>query len=378
MTDKLICNICIEPIEEDSLDTSLVRLSCVPDKHYFCRKCIIDWYKEILQKNNGNSEYKNRMCPLCRGNGGYIQQLKGEKYLKGIHTKLEVKKKDYSIINQCKYIINGDRQCSRSANKNYKDYCSQHHLVVNKNNLGNLTNHFNNINNINNTNNNNNNINNINNTNNLNNTNNESKIIQKDLSELEQFEMGFEEVKNIYDDYYIMWNNYSNEDKMKEKLRLFEILEMLKEQILTLMNIISGMMEENNDDTNILKLIDNQYKTLQLEEDINVLENELILFELVEDNNYQKNNSLFNELNENLKENQNFFDEYDCEINNNLLEQNKSNLDELFKDLSLQNNINLNLNQEQDINNDLENLKIVINNTNVKTKSKTKKIKKLK
>ncbi len=362
MTEKLICNICIEPIEENSIDTSLVRLKCVPDKHYFCRKCIIDWYKEIIEnsKKGNYVDYKHRMCPLCRNDGGYIDILKEEKFIKGIHKKKEVKKKVKTTENEkenkdlCKQILSNKKQCSRIASKKCDGYCGQHFIINNKKNL--KPNESENIfpiidNNINN-----NNITNYNNTNNYNN-----------LSELEQFESGFNEVENIYKDYVKMWNEYDKEQKMNERLKLYEIIEMLKDQILALLNIISIMMDdyknENNNDV-MVKLIENQFKTLKIEEKVNILENEMIMFDI----NYT--NDFLNEINNNninIEENIEIIE--DEEINNNL-----SNI---FADFNI-NNDDLTMNEKENkVNNDFENLKITIFNVKVdkKIKNKNKKLK---
>ncbi len=332
MNNKLICNICIEPIEENSIDTSLVRLRCVPDKHYFCRKCIIDWYKELIenQKKGIYADYKYRMCPLCRGDGGYIHHVKPELFIKGIHKKEEKKKKEVKNKNNnqdnlCIFMINENKRCSRNKNKsNNHNYCTQHFNIINKKN-----------------NNQNNNENNNENNNLINNQNNNLGLENKkeEYSELEQFELGYNEVKGIYDDYENLWKKMNDDDKKNERCKMFEMFQMLKDQILTLLNIISNMMDENKDENNIIKLMDNQFKTLQLEESINVMEMEMITFD---DHNVKNNN-----LNENNYNN--FFND------ENIISSEEIDLNEIMKDLNLNEN-------------NFENLEITFVNDNVKNK----------
>ncbi len=298
MSEKLICNICIEPIEENSNDSILIRLKCVPDKHYFCRKCIIDWYKEIQENSKKGTiiDYKSRMCPLCRDDGGYIELLKDEKFIKGIHKKKEVEKK-MKIKNenkeQCKFILTNKKQCSRNSCNNCDGHCSQHFAILNKKKVKIIKLDEEKI--------------------------DEQKLDKIELTELEQFEEGFKEVNKIYEDYYEMWINYDNNQKMNERIKLYEIMEMLKEQILVLLNVISMMMDDNkNNNELIIKLMDDQFKTLKLEEKINILENEMILYDVNNNifiNNYEENNlsKIFNDFNIEMnqdKEEENYFDNF--------------------------------------------------------------------
>ncbi len=258
-----MCNICMELIENDKI----VRLKCNPDKHFFCKSCIVNWFKEV-QKNKCNSnEYKCRMCPMCRGDGGYLKLGENDKFIKGIFEKEKVKKENNNNenIGNCIHKLKGDKNCSRKGSNKYNGYCGQHYfMLMKKGKINNNSNSQNTTNTIN--------------TQNTPNTTNNQKI---NFSELEQLELGLNEVSSIYDEYNKMWEKYSNEDKINQKSTIIYIFEELKEQILTLLNLINIMMEENDnkDENIIIKLIDNQLKILQLEEKINIFENELLIYD---------------------------------------------------------------------------------------------------
>ena len=59
-----ICNICGDTCVNETV------LKCNPN-HVFCYQCIYDWYI-VLLKNNYSHEYKKRMCPICKKDGGYL------------------------------------------------------------------------------------------------------------------------------------------------------------------------------------------------------------------------------------------------------------------------------------------------------------------
>ena len=59
-----ICNICGDTCENETV------LKCNPN-HVFCYQCIYDWYI-VLLKTNYSHEYKKRMCPICKKDGGYL------------------------------------------------------------------------------------------------------------------------------------------------------------------------------------------------------------------------------------------------------------------------------------------------------------------
>lgn len=60
---SFICNICCEQFNEEEKCV----LDCNPS-HYFCRKCINDWYNETCKKGFTNELYS---CPICKKYGGY-------------------------------------------------------------------------------------------------------------------------------------------------------------------------------------------------------------------------------------------------------------------------------------------------------------------
>lgn len=62
-SSSFICNICCDEFDEEK--------KCVLDcneTHYFCRKCINDWYNETCKKGFTNELYS---CPICKKYGGY-------------------------------------------------------------------------------------------------------------------------------------------------------------------------------------------------------------------------------------------------------------------------------------------------------------------
>ena len=94
----MICNICSEEIEENQE----VKLVCDPSKHIFCIECITEWYKQIKRLKNVGNYYTLRMCPICRGYGGYLPFREGQIYIKGIHKSLNQNhtKNEDKICNQ--------------------------------------------------------------------------------------------------------------------------------------------------------------------------------------------------------------------------------------------------------------------------------------
>ena len=42
------CPLC----EIDLNENNIIRLTCNPDKHYFCNECIIDWFSTINKNKN--------------------------------------------------------------------------------------------------------------------------------------------------------------------------------------------------------------------------------------------------------------------------------------------------------------------------------------
>lgn len=144
------CQICMEHI-----DGNIVRLKCNPDNHVFCEECITNWYKE-LKKNkykycyDSENEYIQRMCPMCRLDGGLLPLFKLENYIPSIHERKLYK--DKSKIKLCGFEItkenkscrtcklpNGDNQevreirtCKRQGIKKYNGLCAQHYKIQKK------------------------------------------------------------------------------------------------------------------------------------------------------------------------------------------------------------------------------------------------------
>lgn len=132
MEGKLECNICREGIER-----RLVRLKCNPQLHYFCEECITDWYKQLkkdkykyeYQKEN---EFKVRMCPICRLDGGLLPLFHLDSYIPSIHEK-----KLYKEFVACKFEKKGGVRCKRRGCDEYDDFCLQHFEMDKKKKLKN-------------------------------------------------------------------------------------------------------------------------------------------------------------------------------------------------------------------------------------------------
>jgi hypothetical protein len=122
MSEELLCNICSDPIEGH-----VIRLSCEPDKHYFCESCITDWYKklkEIKYKSmyNPTKEYIQRMCPICRRDGGLLPLYKDTQYIPSIHQKKLTKEKKPKKVKKTNKIDNNDeRPTKRLCNHSLKN-----------------------------------------------------------------------------------------------------------------------------------------------------------------------------------------------------------------------------------------------------------------
>lgn len=75
-----ICNICTDNIDIDDL----IILKC-NDLHVFCYDCIYSWFK-LCEKNIGSYyEYKHRMCPICKKDGGLLPNKYNEDPKPNIH-----------------------------------------------------------------------------------------------------------------------------------------------------------------------------------------------------------------------------------------------------------------------------------------------------
>jgi len=74
------CNICTDVID----NTNSIVLEC-NQNHYFCYQCIYDWYI-ICNKKNYDSNYRSRMCPICKKDGGYLPINDQFQLVDGIHN----------------------------------------------------------------------------------------------------------------------------------------------------------------------------------------------------------------------------------------------------------------------------------------------------
>ncbi len=134
--EELLCNICTDPIEGH-----VIRLTCDPEKHYFCESCITDWYKklkEIKYKSmyNTSNEYIQRMCPVCRRDGGLLPHYKDTQYIPSIHqkklTKEKRKKKTKKVENEeptkrlCNHLLKNGSKCKRIGIEKNEWLCFQH------------------------------------------------------------------------------------------------------------------------------------------------------------------------------------------------------------------------------------------------------------
>jgi len=118
----MICNICSEEIEENQE----VKLVCDPSKHIFCIECITEWYKQIKRLKNVGNYYTLRMCPICRGYGGYLPFREGQIYIKGIHKSLNQNhtKNEDKICNQ--KLKTKDGYCTAGGKIEFGGRCGKH------------------------------------------------------------------------------------------------------------------------------------------------------------------------------------------------------------------------------------------------------------
>lgn len=131
-----ICGICMSPVEGE-----IVRLKC-NNLHFFCNDCIIDWYKELkktMYKNmyKKENEFRVRMCPICREDGGLLPLFKKEDYIASIHEKKIYKNKEKKVKKKkekiekiekkiCDYEMMSGKRCTRLSNEKYGWKCFQH------------------------------------------------------------------------------------------------------------------------------------------------------------------------------------------------------------------------------------------------------------
>lgn len=121
------------------IEGEIVRLQC-NDTHYFCNDCIVDWYKELKSTKykymyKKDYEFRVRMCPICREDGGLLPLFKQEDYIPSIHqknlykkkrVKKEKKKKEKVEKRLCGCDLGKGKSCSRLANEKYDWKCFQH------------------------------------------------------------------------------------------------------------------------------------------------------------------------------------------------------------------------------------------------------------
>jgi hypothetical protein len=130
-----ICGICMSPVEGE-----IVRLKC-NDLHFFCNDCIIDWYKELKKTKYKNmykqeNEFRVRMCPICREDGGLLPLFKKEDYIASIHEKKLYKKKKKEKKEKkvkekvekkvCDVEMSSGKRCTRLGGEKYGGRCFQH------------------------------------------------------------------------------------------------------------------------------------------------------------------------------------------------------------------------------------------------------------
>lgn len=130
-----ICGICMSPVEGE-----IVRLKC-NDLHFFCNDCIVDWYKELKRTKYKNmykkeNEFRVRMCPICRQDGGLLPLFKKEDYIASIHEKkLYKKKKEKKKVKNekekvekklCDFEMTSGKRCTRLGGDKYGGRCFQH------------------------------------------------------------------------------------------------------------------------------------------------------------------------------------------------------------------------------------------------------------
>jgi hypothetical protein len=121
------CNICSEEIDQNKI----ISLSCNPTKHIFCYDCIFDWYNQLRTKPNVSNYGTIRMCPICRNDGGYLPQISGINYIRGIHnSKITNNTINYKV---CGYKLKTkDGVCSKIGNDKYGGLCKMHKLSNDK------------------------------------------------------------------------------------------------------------------------------------------------------------------------------------------------------------------------------------------------------
>ncbi len=100
-------------------DSNTIRLSCNPDKHYFCYDCIEKWFITINYNKDAKTIYKKRECPICRDTTDLIPLLDGKEYIKNIHKSPSKK--------ICGHILkDGENTCCNTGKEMYGGFCGIH------------------------------------------------------------------------------------------------------------------------------------------------------------------------------------------------------------------------------------------------------------
>lgn len=124
------CPICYEELNDKNIETLLC-------DHKFHYDCILNVYKNPVIKR------EIRICPFCRGNGGYLSNVNHEIPIKGIHKNYNIfmdyiktnndKCKEFFVKGRCIAILktgeNKGAQC-HSKNKQHSDFCGKHKKIL--------------------------------------------------------------------------------------------------------------------------------------------------------------------------------------------------------------------------------------------------------
>jgi len=115
--ELLLCPLCENILNNDNI----VRLSCDPERHYFCYDCIEKWYLTIKYNKNIKAEYNKRECPICRKSNDLLPLLNGRKYERHVHNKTS----SFDVL--CNHILkDGVAKCTNNGKKIYGGYCGIH------------------------------------------------------------------------------------------------------------------------------------------------------------------------------------------------------------------------------------------------------------
>ena len=132
---SITCPLCEIELNNDNI----IRLSCNPDKHYFCYNCIEEWFNTIKNNKLHIIEYKKRECPICRESTKFLPLLEGKKYIKHIHSPTNNpihNKKNNELNNElndnkynevCNHLLKTkNAHCKNIGKKEYGGFCGIH------------------------------------------------------------------------------------------------------------------------------------------------------------------------------------------------------------------------------------------------------------